>query len=274
MTTNLPDDPSALPPHSSPGYDASRLNALRHGVLSRFTVLPWEDAQEYEELLQALTAEHQPVGPTETHLVVELAGVLWRKRRLRQAEVATFHRGLWRTTFSSSETMASALVASDTDVPKQAKVSAAIKASKVNVSRELEDLEGDRRMTLTAIEVLGSNRNSAYEEALARLHESTRDAWADQLSWEPDDYSAGVLPYTADAANLLRYLQTDILPWYDRQRSEVSAQPLVRAQALGEALDPDKLERLGRYEVHLDRKLERTLSTLLRLKELRAAAQR
>ena len=33
--------------------------------------------------------------------------------------------------------------------------------------------------------------------------------------------------------------------------------------------DPDKLERLSRYEVHLDRKLERMLAMLLRLKELR-----
>jgi hypothetical protein len=45
--------------------------------------------------------------------------------------------------------------------------------------------------------------------------------------------------------------------------------PLIREQAFGEALDPDKLERLGRYEVHLDRKLERMLAMLLRLKELR-----
>jgi hypothetical protein len=31
----------------------------------------------------------------------------------------------------------------------------------------------------------------------------------------------------------------------------------------------DKLERLGRYEVHLDRKLERMLTMLRRLKEMR-----
>jgi hypothetical protein len=36
--------------------------------------------------------------------------------------------------------------------------------------------------------------------------------------------------------------------------------------------DPDRLERLGRYEVHLDRKLERMLTMLLRLKELRCTA--
>jgi hypothetical protein len=45
--------------------------------------------------------------------------------------------------------------------------------------------------------------------------------------------------------------------------------PLIREQAFGDALEPKKLERLGRYEVHLDRKLERMLAMLLRLKELR-----
>ena len=45
--------------------------------------------------------------------------------------------------------------------------------------------------------------------------------------------------------------------------------PLIREQAFGESLDPDKLERLGRYEVHLDRKLERMITMLIRLKDLR-----
>jgi hypothetical protein len=43
--------------------------------------------------------------------------------------------------------------------------------------------------------------------------------------------------------------------------------------AFGKSLDPDKLERLARYEVHLDRKLERTLAILVRFKELRAEAE-
>jgi hypothetical protein len=47
----------------------TRFNALRHGVLSRYTVLPWEDWEEYQVLLTALVAEHAPRGPTEEHLV-------------------------------------------------------------------------------------------------------------------------------------------------------------------------------------------------------------
>ena len=70
------------------GTKITRFNALRHGVLSRYTVLPWEDANEYQALVAALVAERALQGPTEEHLVEELAGILWRKRRLRLAEAA------------------------------------------------------------------------------------------------------------------------------------------------------------------------------------------
>jgi hypothetical protein len=36
---------------------------------------------------------------------------------------------------------------------------------------------------------------------------------------------------------------------------------MIREQAFGEALDSNKLERLGHYKVDLDRKLERVLAT-------------
>jgi hypothetical protein len=81
-------------PAKTVGTEITRFNALRHGVLSRYTVLPWEDAAEYRDLAAALVAEHAPQGPTEEHLVEELAGILWRKRRLRLAENAAHRRGL------------------------------------------------------------------------------------------------------------------------------------------------------------------------------------
>ncbi len=44
-------------------------------------------------------------------------------------------------------------------------------------------------------------------------------------------------------------------------------------EAFAEALPVYKLEKLSRYEVFLDRKLERTLAMLLKLKELRESAE-
>jgi len=61
----------------------ARFNALRHGVRSRYTVLPWEHEQAYRVVVSALVAEPTPQGPTEEHLVEEVAGIIWRKRRLR-----------------------------------------------------------------------------------------------------------------------------------------------------------------------------------------------
>jgi hypothetical protein len=84
---------SALPAKIG-GTEITRFNALRHGVLSRYTVLPWEDAAEYRDLVASLVAEHAPHGPTEEHMVEELAGILWRKRRLRLAEAAAHRHGL------------------------------------------------------------------------------------------------------------------------------------------------------------------------------------
>src|SRR2546421_11854624 len=99
---------TALPVETS-GTEITRFNALRHGVLSRYTVLPWEDAQEYQSLVAALVAEHAPQGPTEEHLVEELAGILWRKRRLRLAEAAAHRRGLNSTFVPFRETAKVAL---------------------------------------------------------------------------------------------------------------------------------------------------------------------
>src|SRR3954470_21401813 len=99
---------TALPVETG-GTEITRFNALRHGVLSRYTVLPWEDAQEYQTLVAALVAEHMPQGPTEEHLVEELAGILWRKRRLRLAEAAAHRRGLDQTFASYRETVKVAL---------------------------------------------------------------------------------------------------------------------------------------------------------------------
>jgi hypothetical protein len=92
------------------------------------------------------------------------------------------------------------------------------------------------------------------------------------LARDPDEMEEGEQPATADVEGLRRFLEGEVLPWFDNRKKELANRPLIREQAFGQALDPDKLERLGRYEVHLDRKFERTLSMLIRLRELRGTS--
>src|SRR5277367_6374883 len=96
--------PASSKPRSTArnNYALTRFNATRHGVLSKHTILPWENREEYEELLEALVAEYDPQGLTEEHLVGEIAGVIWRIRRLRQGEKAAHSRALYRATNSDA----------------------------------------------------------------------------------------------------------------------------------------------------------------------------
>jgi ABC transporter substrate binding protein len=87
------------------------------------------------------------------------------------------------------------------------------------------------------------------------------------LARDTDELDDNQEPATADVDGLRRFLEGDVLPWFETRKKELANRPLIREQAFGESLDPDKLERLGRYEVHLDRKLERMLAMLLRLKD-------
>src|SRR5208282_3261367 len=104
-------DSIARPPEDQDrSYNATRFNSVRHGVLSACTVLPWEDEAEYCSLLGALVDEYAPRGPTEDHLIEEIAGVIWRKRRLRLAEAAAYRRGLEKNTEPFSNTVNRALV--------------------------------------------------------------------------------------------------------------------------------------------------------------------
>ena len=121
-------------PAETAGTDITRFNALRHGVLSRYTVLPWENADEYQAIVSALAAEHVPQGPTEEHLVEEIAGIMWRKRRLRLAEAAAHRRGLEGTLASYRETVKVALVHLDTTGQSE-RVVDAIRATVADTTR-------------------------------------------------------------------------------------------------------------------------------------------
>jgi hypothetical protein len=124
------------PQSRSGNYEVARFNALRHGVLSRHTVLPWEDGEEYLTLLEALVAEHNPQGPTEEHLVEELAGVIWRKRRLRLGENAAHHRALMRASDPHQQTGKAALINFSEDVESKC-IGDAIRATEEQTAEDV-----------------------------------------------------------------------------------------------------------------------------------------
>ena len=158
--------------------------ATRHGILSRETVLPWEDVQEYETLHEGLVAEHEPDGPTESHLVEELAGIMWRKRRLRQAEGAVFLNHLnWNlpdpNSASSTNPNRRSIVAAPMLLISEhtrfdtAEVREVMRISEEDAAAELAKINGQIKLAVTVEQYLLDNQGSP-EEAEQLLDEGMR----------------------------------------------------------------------------------------------------
>jgi len=225
-------------------------------LLSRYALLPGEDETQYCDLLKALVAEHKPLGPTEEHMVEELAGIMWRKRRLRLAEGAVWRRGL--TGAPSRETTEAALAPLNI-----------FEKESGNVGKQRADLDQVIASIANALELLHAGKARCYEKALNNLGETTREKWGEATRSpriELLDFSSP--SSSEDADGLVQFLEAQALSCEGR-RKELENQSLIRDQIFGEALDPVRLEGLNRYEVHLDRKLERMLTMLIRLQDLR-----
>jgi hypothetical protein len=249
-------------------YGLTRFNALRHGVLSRHTVLPWEDEAEYQTLLGALVAEHLPVGPTEEHLIEELAGIIWRKRRLRLAEAAIYRQKLHKDAAGSLEP---AQIAGAALLPVMGKhtveadIPRALTATSEDTARDLRDVKRDEAMTRKALHILVAGQPDAYGRAIAALREDTRSYWLECLEDSSDDDPS----CRPSAEGLEAWIRRHWTKWYEWPIAELEHRDAIREQAFGSAYGAQRLEGMARYEVHLDRKLERTLAMLIRLRELR-----
>ena len=248
--------------HSSGAYEAVRYNAMTHGILSKHTVLPHEDKNEFESLLVALAAEHQPTGITEQHLVEELATILWRKRRVLLAEGATINRNLRQVASQTESSVVPAAVPFDPELKvSHLWVTEIICDTPEENQARLNEAELDLAATEKAMAILRKGGKNAYSRACNALIPESRDMWNDYV--EDKEYPATI-------EGLADFINEKLRPICLQMHKVARYYQEIKAQTLGEGLRPQQLEKLNRYEVHLDRKFERTLAMLLKLKDLRS----
>ena len=85
-TATAPSQNSAGGPRTPEGKAISAQNAFSHGLTAARLVLPWENQEEFDSLLNQLVAEHRPATATEGILVREIAEQYWRLQRARNYE--------------------------------------------------------------------------------------------------------------------------------------------------------------------------------------------
>lgn len=240
-------------------YQTVKYNAMTHGILSRHTVLPHEDSNEYNELQALLIQEHQPQGMTEAHLVEELVGTIWRKQRVLLAEGSRINEGMKISVGNPGSVILDSL-------PFQTEISAndidlaeLLRMSPHEVAGFQKSAQEELNSILKVTQLLESQKKD-YKATLGMLSDDDRELWEESVTDEE---------YAATEEDLLEFFQESLIPWYENQLTVASHHAEIKAQALGEAVQPHQLETLNRYETHLDRKFQRTLAMLIKLKELR-----
>lgn len=250
----------AAPEAQGGNYEPVRFNAMKHGILSRLVVLAHEDHAEFADLLAALIDEHRPTGMTERHLIEELATIIWRKRRVLLAEGAKINEGLKSAVNSPKSVIPSAAPFQRGLTGENADLRDLLDATPNEIDERLKEAELDLAATKKAAAILRKGGQNAYAKAQRALIPESRNWWDEHVEEES---------YPATADGLAQFIRESMEPICIRMAHEARFTPAIKTQTLGEGLRAHLMEKLNRYETHLDRKFERTLAMLLKLKELR-----
>ncbi len=243
-------------------YENVRFNAMKHGILSKLAVLAHEDHAEFDDLLAALIEEHRPAGMTERHLIEELATIIWRKRRVLLAEGAKINEGLKCAMNSAASVIKSAAPFQRGLAGENSDLREFMEGTPEELAEQQRHAELDLGATQKAAAILRKGGPNAYTRARRALIQESRDWWDEHVE---------EAEHPATAEGLAEFIRDSREPICYRMVKEAEFTPAIKAQTLGEGLRAHLLEKLNRYETHLDRKFERTLAMLLKLKDLRGA---
>jgi hypothetical protein len=281
-------------PRTEDGVLACKGNAIRHGLRSLQTVVPGEDPGEWEAHLAAVVADLSPQGAVETALAEQVAAKLWRLGRVVRHEADLIANSQAEDVIRAAHEKAyahhSALSAGQTDIPNRADVGSAKKA----VSAAKKKL-AEREMALDHLKALPTMQD---EDALPSwsLYEMIED---DHLISEPrldrifKDHEEGplrarqaraMLAALGDPDEALTSLAT---VWEEKRKAQEETVLQLRGKhktALRRykaALERRRrshglpgqadLDRIQRYEAHLERGMHKALDRIYALQAARGA---
>ena len=239
---------------STSNYNKSKYNALKHGVLSKYTVMHWENRDEYNSLLSSLINDYSPQCITEEHLVVELAGIIWRKMRLRYAETASLQSSLSRNVgidnhYGSNDSAKDALLAKSREV-ENFNIKKAILLKDSETQNELRIAKKLLDSCLEAEKIL--KENNSYEDGLEALPIDDRNNWENEGGLKGSKYGS-----FNDRCNYVDTVES-LLSWvikainhYENLIYELKNREKIKNQVLGRSfLSDHDLNKYVRYENH------------------------
>jgi len=250
-----------------------KYNSLRFGLRSAATLLPWESLDEYEALRHELIDHHNPVGPTELHLVEEIGGVIWRKQRVLLAESSLYRKELASQVQSKGDALVRSAVIGK--APSYLQLGNMALAETVGPAEDRASLGAAGKGLERISKVLPKLQEAKdYATAKALLPPDLVDEYEVQwLGEEVETDEGDTYTYKEDTEGLTFFLEDTVVPRLHTQCTQHQYAQDIANQLQGQAFNPEKLELIGRYETHLDRKLERMLAMLLKVQEMRESVK-
>lgn len=247
-------------PQTLQGKQRSKFNALKHGLLSKAILLEGESRAEYLSLVRGLWDDFQCQGKLEAVLAEHLAALLWRRRRLFQAENAEISENI-----ASTKLDAPGLIWT-IDKPDVLKRCNDLLNS---IWKGLHARGFDKVQDGLALKTIYGNPDRPHLRKTLQDEYSTWHAIARMTDKErahgnhptPDECKLNVL--RCIAAEIKRFEECSKKPQSiesERTNVEILRQSVPDSQGM---------DRLLRYEAHLSREFERTLSQLERLQRMR-----
>jgi hypothetical protein len=270
---NQPSSRRATGPRTVRGKERSKLNALKHGLFFKAVLLEGESRVEYLSFLDGLRADFQPQGEMESVCVENLSVLLWRKRRLLQAENAEIsnqiastetefrakrHLEAWEISRSASTSGGLLKHVNNPLIVTEAKETLIVFRDIVVNGKFTENLRLIERL-------YGEDRNAGIPYTFRLIYEvCARSAklvkTIGEKPLDPEVMESCIELIDSEIERLKQLEQ--ILEAAARERSVYrSFAAIIPGQEIS--------DRLMRYETHLSREIDRILNRLERLQRMR-----
>ena len=261
-------------PKTPAGKAVAKLNALKHGILSREVVVQgWkirESPSEFDLLRQQFLGQYAPVGPVEEMLVDRIVSTCWRLRRAVTAESGEIALSVDIGHFVRTRPERLADVISDAVQPRGDDAALELEESILGLGYLRSLLENVR----AAVEKNGELTKAALQET----HVAGKpNALTDKLAAlravpvaNPDGLDEAALKakrrdqILTEIGRMSNHYECQEKRTKEREEVEESAR-----QAAAVLPSTDTLDKILRYETTLDRQLYRAMNQLERLQRLR-----
>jgi hypothetical protein len=87
---DLPSPGKSTGPRTDAGKARSAMNALTHGLTAKTPLLPGEDPEAFKAFVWDVVLDLDPSGPVQRELAHRVALLMWKRRRVNEAERQAF----------------------------------------------------------------------------------------------------------------------------------------------------------------------------------------